>query len=70
MCGHSIFRLAVYRERREAPDSLCNVQVSAGGCGVQGDPALVVRLVDSSSVLHQERHHVHVVVYAGLKRER
>lgn len=33
---------------------------------MKGDPALVVGLVDAGSVLHQERHHVHVVVYACL----
>lgn len=47
-------------------DSLCYVHVPAGGGGVQWDPALVVRLVDSGAVLHQEGHHVDVIVYAGL----
>lgn len=37
---------------------------------MKGDPALVVRLVDASSVLHQERHHVHVVIYACLGERR
>jgi hypothetical protein len=46
---------------------LCYVHVSTRGCGVEGDPALIVRLVDGSSMFHQERHHVHVVIYACLK---
>lgn len=37
---------------------------------MEGDPALVVRLVDASSVLHQEGHHVNVVVYARLRGSR
>lgn len=35
---------------------------------MEGEPALVVGLVDASSVLYQEGHHVHVVVYARLRR--
>jgi hypothetical protein len=46
---------------------LCYVHVSTRGCGVEGDPALIVRLVDGSPMLHQEGHHVHVVIYARLK---
>lgn len=34
---------------------------------MEGDPALVVGLVDAGSVFHQESHHVDVVVYARLK---
>ena len=34
---------------------------------MQGDPALVVGLVDAGVVLHQEGHHVHVVVDACLE---
>lgn len=37
---------------------------------MEGDPALVVRLVDAGSVLHQESHHVNVVVYARLQEKR
>lgn len=37
---------------------------------MEGDPALVVRLVDAGSMLHQERHHVNVVVYACLREGR
>lgn len=36
---------------------------------MKGQPALVVGLVDAGSVLHQEGHHVNVVVYACLGRE-
>ena len=50
--------------------SLCYVHVSTGGCRVQGDPALVVWLVDAGSMLHQEGHHVNVVIYARLQRRR
>lgn len=35
---------------------------------MEGDPALVVGLVDAGSMLHQERHHVHIVVYARLRK--
>lgn len=35
---------------------------------MKGEPALVVGLVDAGSVLHQESHHVHVVVDARLRR--
>lgn len=34
---------------------------------MEGDPALIVGLVDGSPMLHQERHHVHIVIYACLK---
>lgn len=34
---------------------------------MKGEPAFVVGLVDAGSVLHQEGHHVHVVIYACLK---
>lgn len=37
---------------------------------MEGDPALIVRLVDAGSMLHQERHHVNVVVYACLRKGR
>lgn len=37
---------------------------------MEGDPALVVGLVDAGPVLHQERHHVHVVVDACLEERR
>lgn len=38
---------------------------------MEGDPALIVRLVDAGPMLHQESHHVDIVVYAGLRgRER
>lgn len=37
---------------------------------MEGDPALIVRLVDAGSVLHQESHHVNIVIYARLKEER
>lgn len=46
---------------------LCYVHVSTGGCSMEGDPALIVGLVDGSPMLHQERHHVHIVIYACLK---
>lgn len=36
---------------------------------MKGEPALVVGLVDAGSVLHQESHHVDVVVDARLRRE-
>ena len=34
---------------------------------MEGDPALIVRLVDAGSMFHQESHHVDIVVYAGLR---
>lgn len=37
---------------------------------MKGEPALVVGLVDAGSVLHQESHHVDVVVDACLRGER
>lgn len=37
---------------------------------MEGDPALVVRLVNAGSMLHQESHHVNVVIYACLREER
>lgn len=37
---------------------------------MEGDPALVVRLVDAGSMLHQESHHVNVVIYACLRERR
>lgn len=37
---------------------------------MKGEPALVVGLVDAGSVLHQEGHHVNVVVYARLRTEK
>lgn len=36
---------------------------------MKGQPAFVVGLVDAGSVLHQEGHHVNVVIYACLGRE-
>lgn len=56
--------------RRKEDHLLGYVQVSTRGRGVKRDPALVVRLVDARTVLHQERHHVHVIIYAGLEKER
>lgn len=49
---------------------LSDVEVSTGGGGVKGDPALIVRLVDAGPMLHQEGHHVYIIIYAGLKRKR
>lgn len=37
---------------------------------MERDPALIIRLVDVGSVLHQEGHHVHIVIYACLWEER
>ncbi len=37
---------------------------------MEGDPALVVRLVDAGTMLHQESHHVNIVIYARLKEGR
>lgn len=37
---------------------------------MEGDPALVVRLVDAGTMLHQESHHVNIVIYACLKEGR
>lgn len=37
---------------------------------MEGDPALIVRLVDAGSMLHQESHHVNIVIYARLREER
>lgn len=34
---------------------------------MEGDPALVVGLVDAGPVLHQEGHHVNVVIYTCLE---
>lgn len=47
--------------------SLCDVHVSTGSGGVQGDPSLIIRLIDAGTVFHQERHHVHVIVYTRLE---
>lgn len=48
---------------------LSDVEVSAGGGGVKGDPALVVGLVDTGPMLHKEGHHVYIIIYAGLKKK-
>lgn len=48
---------------------LSNVEVSAGGGGVKRDPALIVGLVDAGPMLHQEGHHVYIIIYAGLKKK-
>lgn len=37
---------------------------------MEGDPALVIRLVDAGSMLHQESHHVDIVIYACLRQGR
>lgn len=37
---------------------------------MEGDPALIVGLVDAGSVLHQESHHVDIVIDACLREER
>lgn len=37
---------------------------------MEGDPALVVRLVDACPMLHQESHHVNVVIDARLRGSR
>lgn len=34
---------------------------------MQRRPALVVRLVHGSTLLHQEAHHLQVLIYAGLR---
>lgn len=34
---------------------------------MEGNPTFVVRLVDAGSVLHQESHHVDIVIYACLR---
>lgn len=47
--------------------SLCDVHVSAGSGGVQGDPSLVIWLIDAGTVFHQECHHVHVIIYTRLE---
>lgn len=49
---------------------LSDVEVSAGGGGVKGDPALIVGLVDTGPMLYQEGHHVYIIIYAGLKKRR
>ena len=36
---------------------------------MEGNPAYVIRLVDAGAMLHQEGHHVHVIVNAGLERK-
>lgn len=48
------------------PASPGNVQVATGGGHVQGRPALVVRLVHRGALLHQEAHHLQVLVDTGL----
>lgn len=47
--------------------SLCNVKVSTGSGSMQGDPSLVIRLIDAGAMLHQKRHHVHVIIYTCLE---
>lgn len=49
---------------------LSDVEVSTGGGGVKGDPALIVGLVDAGPMLHQEGHHVYIIIYAGLKKKK
>lgn len=49
---------------------LSDIEVSTGGGGVKGDPALIVGLVDAGPMLHQEGHHVYIIIYAGLKKKR
>jgi hypothetical protein len=44
-----------------------NAEEAAGGGGVERGPALVVPPVDVSAVLHQELHHLQVVVDASLE---
>ena len=46
---------------------LCNTEKPAGGGGVQRGPSLVVAAVHVGAVLHQELHHVQVVVDARLQ---
>lgn len=53
----------------DRPDSLCDVEVATRGCGVEGRPALVVLPIHVGPALHQEPHHVEVLVDAGLRRE-
>lgn len=45
-----------------------DVQVPTGGGHVQGRPALIVRLVHRGALLHQEAHHLQVLVDTGLER--
>lgn len=52
------------------PDSLCDVEVAARGRCVEGRPALVVLPVHVGPALHQEPHHVEVLVDAGLRGKR
>lgn len=47
--------------------SLGNLLVAAGSSDVQGGPALIVSLVHIGTVLHQELHHLHVLINAGLR---
>lgn len=51
-------------------DLLSDVEVSAGSGSVKGNPAFIVGLVDAGSMLHQEGHHVHIIIYAGLENRR
>lgn len=71
------------KERSELPglDPICNpspalqstlaspgnVQVPTGGSHMQRRPALVVCLVHSSTLLHQEANDFQVLIYAGLR---
>lgn len=54
---------------RAEEDSLCDVEMAAGRCCVQGRPALIVLLVHVGSVLHQELHHVKIFIDTSLQRE-
>lgn len=63
---HKLFLFSVERKQHLLGD----VEVSAGGSGVKGDPALIVGLVDAGPVFHQEGHHVNIIIYAGLETRR
>ncbi len=51
-------------------DLLSDVEVPAGSGSVKGNPAFIVGLVDAGPMLHQEGHHVYIIIYAGLEKRR
>lgn len=64
-------RLIAQRRRCEGAEAglhpLCNVGVSTGSRHVQRRPALAVSLVHAGLTLHQEGHHLHAAIDAGLE---
>lgn len=50
--------------------TLGNLKEATGGCSVEGGPAFIVSSVHLASTLHQELHHLQILVNAGLGKTR